>query len=893
MADVRNERKEASPLIDQEQQTSSALTERTPDQLLVDQKDRTAAAVRSTDEGPVQLLYRTSDGKKRGRQEETEETAPPSEAKAKAGTRSERSAPAKAPTREEAVKEEKTKFPRQGSRRQGSDRQSTLNSRLAQKRSADVEEMAASEQQLHQAHRQDSWVNRLVTDSQQQKEKAAESAKALLSVGADCYNGPLESGAASGILGAVGTAVSTGSTILRGASRGEEDEDSGPGEAMNSAVGVAGKAGKKLRKRGRDSAGRSGKRGVSGSAESRAGGTMARQAQDSVVKPVQKETAAQAASAAAKLRQAAIKAVKDLIAFFSATIASTFGPLVLGAAILVTVIVILLNVFTATTEGPFGLFFVTESEQELEMSSAISRLANSYYSKFYDILLAQDYDELEAVCAITDSDEAWKNILSLYAVEVCKEGKSPAVMDEEHYDILEKVFWEYIHINFHTSVSYDEYTENDAGEDEGTTTETVLDEFGNEIEVEVPSTPVTTRVEFHTLTITISTSSVEEVATRLEFTPEEIASVQELLDEGEQTWAALVELFQNLIISVDGTPGSFDVTAYATVAETVFRACVEAGYSVETACGILGNIQQECSMNPRCSSGGAFGLCQWMSDRLNALKQLGDYTSAETQTGFLLYELNRYTSWWATYGREVNHTYKGKKITSLSAFKECNDPEAAAGAFCIVFERSGEFPGNKWYEARLKYAKSWYEYAQSHWLTASGATGTAADILEACQKLANIVYSDNNWHYHTTHYGSFSAARNGSRKMDCAKYVSYVLQDIGILSSGQTFYSSSGGSIKCKGKNTRQALKRRCEIIPVGKKVKDCGSILQPGDICCMTRHTCIYSDTKDGDMYWWSAGTGACKKGKFKWLYKHYPSYQGRHGAKGQTIHYIIRAKG
>lgn len=424
-------------------------------------------------------------------------------------------------------------------------------------------------------------------------------------------------------------------------------------------------------------------------------------------------------------------------------------------------------------------------------------------------------------------------------------------MDEEHYDILEKVFWEYVHIRFHTSVSYDEYTENDAGEDEGTTTETIFDEFGNEIEVEVPAAPITTIVEFKTLEITITTSSVEEVAQRLEFTEEELASVQELLDEEDGTWSSLSDLFTNLIISVDGAVGTFDVTAYADVAETVFRGCVEEGYSVEAACGILGNIQQECSMNPHCSSGGSYGLCQWLGGRLDALKRLRDYTSAATQTGFLLYELEKYPSWWSTYGGEVHHTYNGKKINSLSGFKDCNDPQAAAGAFCIVFERPGEFPGNHWYEQRLKYAQSWYEYAQSHWLNTSGAAGTAGDILDACQRLANVVYDDNNWHYHTTHYGTFQAARSGSRKMDCAKYVSYVLQDIGILSPGQTFYSSGGGSIRCKGKGTLKALKRRCEIIPVGKKVKDCASILQPGDICCMTRHTCIFSDSKGGDLYW------------------------------------------
>ena len=876
MSDVLNEQNEGALLLtDERQQTSSALTQRPAGSLLIDQNARTTASVRSSTEC-ADLLERKADRK-----------GPSGPSKDLARGKASAAADAEEPGSILPGKKPSDRMVRPN-------RQSNLDKRVAQNRRTDAAELAASEQKLQQTHRQASWVKRIVKTSTQKQAEESAAHKSLLRVGPDCYNSPISgSPASSRMLGAAGTVLTRGASALRSsADRGEGDEESGPGEALDSAAGLASK---RLKGRGREAAGRSGKRGVS-SAESRAGGSLARQAQDSVVRPVQKETAAQAAAAAAKLRTAAIKAVKELIAFVTATISSTILPLAIGGVILIIIMILLLNVFTGTMETPFGIFFVTEEEQALEMSDAINRLTNSYYSKFYNILMEQDYDELSCTCSITDSDEAWKTILSLYAVEVCREGKSPAVMDEEHYDILEKVFWEYIHIRFHTSTTYDEYTENDAGEDEGTTTETIFDEFGNEIEVEVPAAPTTTVVEFKTLEITITTSSIEEVAQHLGFTEDELSNVQELLDEDDTTWSSLSDLFTNLIVSVDGTLGTFDVTEYSEVAETVFRACIEAGYSVEAACGILGNIQQECSMNPRSNSGGAFGLCQWMGGRLASLKRLSDYTSAATQTGFMLYELDKSNSIWSSYGGKVHYTYHGKKIKSLSDFKGCNDPQAAAGAFCICFERSGEFPGNHWYEQRLKYAQSWYEYAQSHWLNSAGATGTAGDIFEACQKLANIVYDDNDWHY-DGHFGhlksSFKAARSSSKhRMDCGTYVSYVLQEVGILSPGETIYSNKKGNLKCRGKNTRKALMRKCEIIHVGKKVKDCGSILQPGDICGMTTHICIYSDTKGGDMYWWSAGGGACKKGKFKWLYKHYPSYQGRGGKKGQTIHFIIRPK-
>ena len=124
-------------------------------------------------------------------------------------------------------------------------------------------------------------------------------------------------------------------------------------------------------------------------------------------------------------------------------------------------------------------------------------------------------------------------------------------------------------------------------------------------------------------------------------------------------------------------------------------------------------------MNPKCVTGNAYGLCQWLGDRKAKLMRLRGYSSASVQTGFMISELRSDTWIWNTFGGEVNHRYAGVHITSLSQFKRCSSVRAAAGAFCVCFERPGEFPGNKWYEARLNYASQWYRYAQSHWMGTS------------------------------------------------------------------------------------------------------------------------------------------------------------------------------
>ena len=88
--------------------------------------------------------------------------------------------------------------------------------------------------------------------------------------------------------------------------------------------------------------------------------------------------------------------------------------------------------------------------------------------------------------------------------------------------------------------------------------------------------------------------------------------------------------------------------------------------SPAAACGILANIDRECSFNTKdCnSSSGAYGLCQWLGGRKNNLLKYceengWDSAGVEGQCRFLKYELeNKYTSVWK-YMKNVENTAQG------------------------------------------------------------------------------------------------------------------------------------------------------------------------------------------------------------------------------------------
>lgn len=99
---------------------------------------------------------------------------------------------------------------------------------------------------------------------------------------------------------------------------------------------------------------------------------------------------------------------------------------------------------------------------------------------------------------------------------------------------------------------------------------------------------------------------------------------------------------------------------------------------------------------------------------------------------------------------------------------------------------------------------------------------------------------------------SWSGAKK-KKTSNCATYVSYVLQRMGLLKSGQVFWCNDG-KVKFKGKGAKKQLLKVATITHPHKSPKACG--LHKGDICGYSNspHTQIFSKyDKNGNALWYS----------------------------------------
>lgn len=99
------------------------------------------------------------------------------------------------------------------------------------------------------------------------------------------------------------------------------------------------------------------------------------------------------------------------------------------------------------------------------------------------------------------------------------------------------------------------------------------------------------------------------------------------------------------------------------------------------------------------------------------------------------------------------------------------------------------------------------------------------------------------------------AKKQGHRTSNCATYVSYVLQAMGLLKEGQLFWCNDG-VVKYKGKGTKAQLAKIADIYHIHKAPKK--AKLRKGDICGYSKpaHTQIFAgyDAK-GNALWYSFG--------------------------------------
>lgn len=135
-----------------------------------------------------------------------------------------------------------------------------------------------------------------------------------------------------------------------------------------------------------------------------------------------------------------------------------------------------------------------------------------------------------------------------------------------------------------------------------------------------------------------------------------------------------------------------------------YQYLADKGLPAHLAAGIIGNLQQESYLHLDSTVEnkiGAVGIAQWLGVRRKNLesfakKQGSDYKDFDTQLDFLWKELTTTGDGW-------------NKTRHKDAFFNAESAEEAASIFVDHFERSGEKPGEKGYDRRLKYANNIYE----------------------------------------------------------------------------------------------------------------------------------------------------------------------------------------
>lgn len=153
--------------------------------------------------------------------------------------------------------------------------------------------------------------------------------------------------------------------------------------------------------------------------------------------------------------------------------------------------------------------------------------------------------------------------------------------------------------------------------------------------------------------------------------------------------------------------------------------------------------------------------------------------------------------------------------------------------------------------------------------TSSPSAYTYEDWKHSLDRVAENLDKDG-FHYSVNGgKGSYRRSKETRRVTNCALYVSWALQDAGIIKKGQVFWIDKGGAIRGKRK-TCITKNSKLKVLHPHKKAKHAG--LKKGDICGWDSHihTAVYAgrDSK-GRTLWYSAGRDGGVKKNGKWYFK------------------------
>ncbi|MBP3841958.1 MAG: hypothetical protein IK997_07580 [Bacilli bacterium] len=161
-----------------------------------------------------------------------------------------------------------------------------------------------------------------------------------------------------------------------------------------------------------------------------------------------KKIAIKGSKTAVKGTKAAFKGLKASIKAIIAACKSLVAILTAGGAV-AAIPIIVICLIGLLIYSIFGIFFSSDSNNQVKMSDCIAELNTKMDAKILDIERREIYDEV----VIESNQAAWKDILSVYAARVSN-GNEEEVMTitPEKKKILEEVFWDMNYVTYETKV---------------------------------------------------------------------------------------------------------------------------------------------------------------------------------------------------------------------------------------------------------------------------------------------------------------------------------------------------------------------------------------------------------------------------------------------------------
>lgn len=176
---------------------------------------------------------------------------------------------------------------------------------------------------------------------------------------------------------------------------------------------------------------------------------------------------------------------------------------------------------------------------------------------------------------------------------------------------------------------------------------------------------------------------------------------------------------------------------------------------------------------------------------------------------------------------------------------------------------------------------------------ASASTLTTEEWFECLDDLADRLDANDFWYSNDNNSRTFSGALRKSKVTNCARYVTWALQDFRIIDKKTVMWIKKGGGIGGNASSIRHNSKLK--IMHPNKKARACS--LRPGDICGWKdfQHTAVYAGKDShGNMLWYSAGRDGGKRSGSKTYFKASRVKRKRRSSRyNGTISTVIRIQG